>query len=84
VSDYTPTTEEVRNKFWLGEYDLSKTDWISSEANFNRWLAEHDREIVARTLAAQSTGGVCQVNDPDLEWRGWVEEATLLIKGEEQ
>lgn len=40
MSEYTPTTEEVRNKFWLGEYDLSKTDWITSEANFNRWLAE--------------------------------------------
>lgn len=69
---YTPTTEEVRQLAPL------------TDEEFDRWLAEHDREIVARTLAAQSTGGVCQVSDPDLEWRGWVEEATLLIKGEEQ
>lgn len=51
---------------------------------WDAWIAQHDLEVVARTLAAQSTGGVCQIKDPDLEWEGWVEEATELIKGEEQ
>jgi hypothetical protein len=45
----------------------------------NYWPSEREIETVARALAAQSTGGVCQVFDTDLEWRGWVNEASELI-----
>ena len=91
MSEYTPSTEEVRNGFANNQFLKSGRDvahlmecadihW----AEFDRWLAEHDAEVVARTLAAQSTGGVCQVFDADLEWRDWVKDAEGLIKGENE
>lgn len=37
MSDYTPTTEEVRNDYVCA---LSTTDIDDAEAGFDRWLAE--------------------------------------------
>lgn len=53
------------------------------DEEFDRWLTKHDAELVARTLAAQSTGGVCKVFDAGLAWQDWVEDAGALINGEE-
>ena len=36
-------------------------------------------EAMARAMAARSTGGVCQPSDDDLEWQGWVEDATAAL-----
>ena len=86
MSDYTPTTEQLREA-WASRYDgeHAYADYEEKSGywrEFDRWLAEHDAEVVARTLAASSTGGVCQVFDVDLEWRWWVKDAEALIKGE--
>ena len=72
VQDWYIAGRRTRNPF------SSDADLVE---RFNNWLTEHDREVVARTLAAQSTGGVCQIKDPDLEWEGWIEEATVLLTG---
>lgn len=46
MSDYTPTTEEVRDKY-VG-FDLSHTDDCTEcPAEFDRWLAVHDAIIRA-------------------------------------
>lgn len=39
MSDYTPTTEEVRRSHWLGTA-MRSTDHLRENAAFNRWLAE--------------------------------------------
>jgi len=39
VSDYTPTTEEVRNAVWLLKH-LDTPLAFPDEAGFDRWLAE--------------------------------------------
>lgn len=49
MSDYTPTTDEVREDFaypWEG----FKQDREGRLAAFDRWLADHDREAAARAL----------------------------------
>ena len=39
MSDYTPTTEEVRNAVWLLKH-LDTPLALPDEAGFDRWLAE--------------------------------------------
>jgi len=56
VSDYTPTTEEVRNKFWLGEHSVSKSEWAISEAEFNRWLTELKAQVWEEGVLTEWTG----------------------------
>ena len=45
MSDYTPTTEQVR-KYWLGKWAPSD----NLDAQFDRWLAEVERAAAARAL----------------------------------
>lgn len=44
MTEYTPTTEEVRSGY--GKY-WSELSAVSKEAvdEFDRWLAEHDRQV---------------------------------------
>ena len=51
MTDYTPTTEEVRGHFIYGVDDLSATNTEARTAEFDRWLAAHDAEV--REQAAQ-------------------------------
>lgn len=37
------------------------------------------RESIARRLAAHSTGGVCEPNDPSLAWETWLSEADAVL-----
>ena len=50
TSDYTPTTDEVREAWLTAEYE--ERDWSTSDddlrAEFDRWLAEHDRKVAER------------------------------------
>ena len=91
MSEYTLTTEQVREYYAgdLGEHErLAPENYerfvADNRKQFDRWLAQHDEEIVARALAAQSAGGVCQVFDADLAWEGWVGDAKALIEGENE
>ena len=66
MSKYTPTTEYVRDfyaKFTPSILiDRRPNGYERAEAEFDRWLAEHDREVAARTL-----------RDAALDWqtRAW-------------
>lgn len=42
ADEYTPTTEDVR------EWYADSVDRLGGEAEFDRWLAAHDRETAAR------------------------------------
>ena len=42
MEDFTPTTEDVR-LIWI----ISRTG-CKARAEFNRWLAEHDREVAEK------------------------------------
>ena len=41
---YTPTTEEVRNRFIFHASGIRHPEF---EEQFDRWLAEHDRKVMA-------------------------------------
>jgi hypothetical protein len=46
MTDYTPTTDEVRE--WYGD-DVTDADraWeLAKRAEFDRWLAAHDEEVL--------------------------------------
>lgn len=53
MSEYTPTTEEVRDKWasCVEEFGTSRgmhLDYDDALAAFDRWLAAHDAEVAAR------------------------------------
>ena len=55
MSDYTPTTEEVRDAVaYDGDFYESNGDWIvlrdDIAACFDRWLAAHDQETCDRAV----------------------------------
>ena len=47
-TEYTPTTEEVRKRYWLNDGEPSDPD---EALEFDRWLAAHDREVAAKAIA---------------------------------
>jgi hypothetical protein len=75
---YTPTTAVVRIAYELAVCETNYGD--SGGVEFDRWLAEHDLEIVARTLAADATNGYRKVLDTDLKWQGWIDDARWVIR----
>ena len=48
MSEYTPTTEEVRDN-----YLPPRTEIKDAEKQFDRWLAEHDREVIREFINQQ-------------------------------
>lgn len=58
MSDYTPTTEQVREEYIDGRYDPGFSDRLYEEggAEFDRWLEAHDREVEERVLTIVAEG----------------------------
>lgn len=50
MSDYTPTIEDVRNHYAYG--CGPEHTWAESREDFDRWLAEHDRQVAERAWDA--------------------------------
>ncbi len=52
MSDYTPTTEDIRNAYMSGDWNDNPTDDDAMKrhfaAKFDRWLTAHDAEVEAR------------------------------------
>ena len=50
ASDYTPTTEEVRKIYVVAIAE--RDNWLKPTVTkfFDRWLAEHDREVKAQAI----------------------------------
>lgn len=49
MSNYTPTTNEVRESYVF--YNLSELEAEVLRAEFDRWLAAHDAEVRAEVFA---------------------------------
>lgn len=85
MSDYTPTTEDIRRNNWLGT-PLRSSDGIRENASFNRWLAKHTKEVRAKRdqelVEAINELPRTQIGDYILGLLGVDEDA--LIKGESQ
>lgn len=46
MTDYTPTTQEVRNAWWRDQCPANDLDFDDVyNAAFDRWLAAHDAEV---------------------------------------
>ena len=80
MNEYTPTTEEVRNRFTFYSSGIPHPEF---EAQFDRWLAAHqskvaeaERERILNLI--QEERGAYPVGWDYLEW------LIALIKGEEQ
>lgn len=72
---YTPTTEEVRD--WYGHRNRAthqpvgefyKIMLTGAVAEFDRWLAAHDREVAANALRDAAEDGEIQDNRPWVHW----------------
>ena len=61
VSDYTPTTDEVRGDYANFQLPASggdfRVEYAEGLAEFDRWLAAHDAEVRASALAEQGEPG---------------------------
>lgn len=49
MSEYIPTTKAVRTNYVMTMLRVGRKD-IDPYSAFDRWLAEHDREVAAKTL----------------------------------
>jgi ferric-dicitrate binding protein FerR (iron transport regulator) len=50
MSDYTPTTKQIAEAWHFASRDYPFKS-RAKRAEFNRWLAEHDRQLSARIYA---------------------------------
>ena len=60
MSDYTPTTDEVRDRYAWGRSDVGYVSYDEAEAEFDLWLVAHDatvraeeRERIAQAIKAE-------------------------------
>jgi rubrerythrin len=65
MTDYTPTTDEVRQAYIWDEEDA---------AEFDRWLAAHDKEVLDKAARNNAPIGHCNecghpVHDDGKYWR---------------
>ena len=54
MSDYTPTTDEVRDRYAWGRSDVGYVSYDEAEAEFDLWLAAHDATVRAEERARMS------------------------------
>lgn len=57
MTDYTPTTEEVRERYANDEWDV-ENEAVARLADFNRWLEEHDRQVAEEAYDEGFANGV--------------------------
>lgn len=63
MSDYTPDTDEVKIHYAYPYRDDLKD---TKRAEFDRWLAAHDREVAAKAWAEGYDAGLGDGYDPGL------------------
>lgn len=51
MTEYTPTTEEVRHRYGRDTADDVGMFEVKAHAEFDRWLAERDRQVAERAWA---------------------------------
>lgn len=51
MAEYTPSTEEVREQFWVASGTRRRDP--ESWAEFDRWLAAHDAEVRASVVSEE-------------------------------
>ena len=76
--DYTPTTEEVRNKY---------ASWSDAYPEFDRWLAEvkaQERERIIKLLEDTPATRTTWIDDGISVYALDKDDFIALIKGEEQ
>ena len=74
MSDYTPATEQVANVYataWNDATDPADVPEVMrhARAEFDRWLAEHDRQTAERAWAMGYQEGIhdhCDADDCDI------------------
>lgn len=49
MSEYIPTTDAVKTNYAMTMLRVGRKD-VDPYSAFDRWLAEHDREVAAKTL----------------------------------
>jgi hypothetical protein len=66
MSDYTPTTEEVRNGYSIADGGLNDT-WLREDAEnrFDRWLAEELRKAKNDAWFEGFSAGWDECDDPE-------------------
>ena len=68
MSDYTPTTEEVREDYALGRNEVVGAGWYDEHrVEFDRWLAAHDAEKRAEWEAEQGETLTGEIRGPAFE-----------------
>ena len=58
MNEYTPTTESIRDCYVFSREHPDGTFIASQrehEAEFDRWLEAHDREVAAKALSGEDT-----------------------------
>lgn len=68
MSEYTPTTKDVR-EVWIYAQDITHDEGEDFHgAEFDRWLAAHDAEVQAQVVAEEPEWGIAHVATPGSVW----------------
>lgn len=72
MTEYTPTIEQVRYRYWsygspVPEFLQGTAEYVAG-ADFDRWLAEHDRQVAERAWneCADRVGQIVARQPPEL------------------
>lgn len=97
MSDYTPTTDEVRYAYVDYYYPPGGRSHAEGLREVDRWLAARDREVAARTLREVAEDAYAWDSNPDpdgvggndwfpSDWagqvQGWLHHRADLLKGD--
>ncbi len=83
MSDYTPTTEEVREDYAIGLNEGVGAGWYDHRrVEFDRWLAAHDAEKRAEWEAEQGeTEWEYECRIPPFDWKTCTDDPRFCPKG---
>lgn len=65
TNDYTPTTDVVRFRYVEYPYVAELEDELADGSEFDRWLAEHDRQVLYGYVKMPSQESLLEVLSSD-------------------
>lgn len=81
MSDFTPTTGDVRN-YYAGWVDERSSDSVEEAyAEFDRWLAEFERQV-REQIARDIERLAAQLDARSITYQTYTERAVLQVKRE--
>jgi len=83
VTEYTPTTDEVRREYAAGRGRMGLAIDLDTHSDFNRWLAAHDAQVqrAARIAGLREAALIAKVRQIDMEQCHKPDNCNVIARG---